>query len=200
VHRRPVGVWGHMDVKSGGLLSTVLTTFWIFHKIFGLNPLPYHFVNVIIHAASAAVLWRVLRRLNVRGAWLGAALWTLHPVMVQSVAWITELKNTQSCLFYLLTILFFLQADKAKTRASGYRGQFGLRWCSSQWQSQANHRLPCCHWCCRSVYGGKSADCSGVILRRSFLFLSSHWQQAVGRFGNKDSIPAHPAMNGRKAG
>jgi hypothetical protein len=70
-----------MDVKSGGLLSTVLTTFWIFHKIFGLNPLPYHFVNVIIHAASAAVLWRVLRRLNVRGAWLGAALWTLHPVM-----------------------------------------------------------------------------------------------------------------------
>lgn len=124
-----VGPLGFGDIWTSSravYYPLVLTTFWIFHKIFGLNPLPYHFVNVIIHAASAAVLWRVLRRLNVRGAWLGAALWTLHPVMVQSVAWITELKNTQSCLFYLLTILFFLQADKAKTRASGYRGQFGL--------------------------------------------------------------------------
>jgi len=87
----------------------VLTTFWTLHKFVGLNPFPYHLLNVSLHAASAVLLWRILQLLKVRGAWLGAALWGLHPVMVQSVAWITELKNTQSCLFYLLSILCFLK-------------------------------------------------------------------------------------------
>ena len=90
----------------------VLTTFWILHKFVGLNPWPYHLLNVFLHAGSAVLLWHVLRQLNVRGAWLGAALWALHPVMVQSVAWVTELKNTQSCLFYLLSILCFLSWEK----------------------------------------------------------------------------------------
>ncbi len=90
----------------------VLTVFWALHKFVGLNPLPYHALNVLFHAASAILLWRVLKILQVRGAWLGAAFWALHPVMVQSVAWITELKNTQSCLFYLLSIFFFLKWEE----------------------------------------------------------------------------------------
>jgi len=90
----------------------VLTTFWVLHKFVGLNPLPYHILNVVMHAGSAVLLWRVLRQLGVRGAWLGAVLWALHPVMVQSVAWVTELKNTQSCLFYLLAIYCFLNWEK----------------------------------------------------------------------------------------
>src|SRR5213075_820690 len=87
----------------------VLTTFWAAHKLVGLNPMPYHLLNVFVHAANAILLWRVLRALNMRAAWLGAAFWALHPVMVQSVAWVTELKNTQSCFFYLLSILCFLK-------------------------------------------------------------------------------------------
>lgn len=87
----------------------VLTTFWTVHKFAGLSPWPYHLLNVLLHAGSAVLLWHVLRQLNVRGAWLGAALWALHPVMVQSVAWVTELKNTQSCFFYLLSIFYFLK-------------------------------------------------------------------------------------------
>src|SRR4029453_12420075 len=87
----------------------VLTTFWTLHKVAGLAPWPYHFLNVLLHAGSAVLLWQVLRQLNVRGAWLGAALWALHPVMVQSVAWVTELKNTQSGFFYLLSIFCFLK-------------------------------------------------------------------------------------------
>ena len=99
----------------------VLTTFWALHKIVGLTPWPYHLLNVLFHAGSAVLLWQVLRQLNVRGAWLGAALWALHPVMVQSVAWVTELKNTQSCLFYLLSIFCFLNWNDARriTRISG---------------------------------------------------------------------------------
>ena len=93
----------------------VLTVFWILHKFVDLNPSPYHILNVLMHAGSAVLLWRVLRQFNVRGAWLGAALWALHPVMVQSVAWVTELKNTQSCLFYLLSIFWFLKVDANET-------------------------------------------------------------------------------------
>ena len=112
----------------------VLTTFWTLHKFVGLNSFPYHFLNVLLHAASAVLLWRILRFLQIRGAWLGAALWALHPVMVQSVAWITELKNTQSCLFYLLSILWFLkwQNRTEGSATSGFeversRGSFSFK-------------------------------------------------------------------------
>ena len=108
----------------------VLTTFWALHKFVGLNPLPYHILNVLMHAGSAVLLWRVLRQLGVRGAWLGAALWALHPVMVQSVAWVTELKNTQSCLFYLLSSYCFLNWEKqsqiTQTRRVEVSLMFGL--------------------------------------------------------------------------
>jgi protein O-mannosyl-transferase len=87
----------------------VLTTFWTVYKFVGLSPWPYHLLNVLLHAGSAVLLWQILRQLNVRGAWLGAGLWALHPVMVQSVAWVTELKNTQSGFFYLLSIFCFLK-------------------------------------------------------------------------------------------
>jgi tetratricopeptide (TPR) repeat protein len=103
----------------------VLTSFWVFHKFVDLNPMPYHLLNVLIHSASAVLLWRVLRQLEVRGAWLGSALWALHPVMVQSVAWITELKNTQSCFFYLLSILFFLKADDSSIERQA-RWRYGV--------------------------------------------------------------------------
>jgi protein O-mannosyl-transferase len=90
----------------------VLTTFWTLHRFVGLSPWSYHLLNVLLHAGSAVLLWQILRQLNVRGAWLGAALWALHPVMVQSVAWVTELKNTQSGFFYLLSILCFLKWEE----------------------------------------------------------------------------------------
>jgi len=105
----PLGLKEIWTTTQAVYYPLVLTTFWALHKFVGLNPLPYHALNVLLHAVSAILLWRVLRLLQVRGAWLGAALWALHPIMVQSVAWVTELKNTQSCVFYLLSILFFLK-------------------------------------------------------------------------------------------
>jgi tetratricopeptide (TPR) repeat protein len=98
----------------------VLTSFWLQHALWGLNPLPYHVVDVLLHAICAILLWRVLLRLNVRGAWLGAAIWALHPVQVESAAWITEQKNTQSGVFYLLAIFFFLRwRESNKAAAAG---------------------------------------------------------------------------------
>jgi hypothetical protein len=105
----PLGFGAIWTSSKAVYYPLVLTSFWVLHAIWGLNPLPYHLVDVAMHAACALLLWAVLRRLRVAGAWLGAAIWALHPVQVESAAWVTELKNTQSCFFYLLSILFFLR-------------------------------------------------------------------------------------------
>ena len=114
----PLGLKEIWTTAQAVYYPLVLTTFWTLHKFIGLNPFPYHLLNVSLHAVSAVLLWRILQLLKIRGAWLGAALWALHPVMVQSVAWITELKNTQSCLFYLLSILSFLKWQNPREGAS----------------------------------------------------------------------------------
>lgn len=103
----PLGFKAIWTSAEGLYYPLVLSSFWVQHALWGLNPLPYHLVNVGMHAACAVLLWQALRRFGVYGAWLGAALWAWHPVQAESVAWITELKNTQSGLFYLLAVLCF---------------------------------------------------------------------------------------------
>jgi tetratricopeptide (TPR) repeat protein len=110
----PLGLKEIWTTSAANICPLTLTTFWAEHALWGLAPLPYHLANVLMHGASAVLLWRVLRSLRVQNAWLGAALWALHPVAVESVAWITEMKNTESGLFFLLSILFFVRWLRAK--------------------------------------------------------------------------------------
>jgi tetratricopeptide (TPR) repeat protein len=105
----PLGLKAIWTTSAADICPLTFTTFWVEHALWGLAPLPYHLVNVFLHAGCAILLWRVLRGLRVPGAWLGAALWALHPVEVESVAWVTETKNTESGLFFLLSILFFVR-------------------------------------------------------------------------------------------
>jgi tetratricopeptide (TPR) repeat protein len=125
----PLGLNEIWTTSNADICPFTLTTFWVEHALWGLAPVSYHVVNVLFHAASAVVLWRVLLGLRIPGAWLGAALWAVHPVEVQSAAWIAEMKNTESGLFFLLTILFFLRWLKAQDlgrRRRGVERDYGL--------------------------------------------------------------------------
>jgi Flp pilus assembly protein TadD/uncharacterized membrane protein YfcA len=89
----------------------VHTSFWIENHLWGLHPTGYHVVNVLLHATASVLLWRVLRRLEVPGALLGACLFAIHPVQVESVAWVTERKNVLSAVFYFASAVAFLKSD-----------------------------------------------------------------------------------------
>jgi len=83
------------------------TTFWIEYQLWGEWPAGYHTVNILLHALAGVLLWRLLLRLDVRGAWLIAAVFALHPVMVESVAWITERKNVLSGVLAIASLIAY---------------------------------------------------------------------------------------------
>ena len=87
----------------------VFTSFWVEHKIWGFDPIGYHVDNVVIHYMNAFILWRILVFMEIRGSWLGAAVFAIHPIQVETVAWITERKNLLSGLFLFLSLYTFIR-------------------------------------------------------------------------------------------
>ncbi len=90
------------------------SAFWIEHRLWGDATLGYHLLNVLLHATAACQFLVLLRRLAVPGAALAAVLFALHPVCVESVAWISEQKNTLSLVFYLAAALAYLRFDAGR--------------------------------------------------------------------------------------
>ena len=108
-------IWFSLDSPSQ-YFPLVYSTFRIEHALWRLNPTGYHWVNLLLHVANALLVWRVLARLNVPGAWLAGAVFALHPVQVESVAWITERKNVLMGFFFLLTLLAWLAFVDERTK------------------------------------------------------------------------------------
>ena len=86
----------------------VYTSFRIEHAFWGLDPFGYHLTNIALHASNAILIWLLLFRLGMPGAWVAAALWAVHPVNVESVVWITERKNVLMTFFFLLSLWAWL--------------------------------------------------------------------------------------------
>ena len=92
----------------------VHSVFWVEYHLWGYSTTGYHLLNILLHLFSALMLVKILRRLQVPGGWLAAALFALHPVEVESVAWISELKNTLSGAFFLSAAFIYLKFDKER--------------------------------------------------------------------------------------
>ncbi|MGD0278365.1 MAG: tetratricopeptide repeat protein [Smithella sp.] len=106
-------IW--FDLKATeGYYPLLHSAFWIQYWLWGDATLGYHLVNIMLHAMSAVMVALILRRLAIPGAFLAAAIFALHPVHVESVAWISELKNTLSAVFYLGSVMVYLRFDEQR--------------------------------------------------------------------------------------
>ncbi|HEY1685407.1 MAG TPA: tetratricopeptide repeat protein [Tepidisphaeraceae bacterium] len=85
------------------------TTYWLVYMARGIDPMTDHAINMLLQAGAALLVWEILRRLKVPGAWVAAAIFAIHPLQTESVAWLTERKNVLAGVFYFASILTYLQ-------------------------------------------------------------------------------------------
>lgn len=113
-------LWLHpaLNVREEHYWPLVYTSFWAEYRLWGLAPFGYHLSNVLLHAANAFCFWRILRRLGVAGAWLAACVFAVHPVHVESVAWVIERKDVLAGLFYFLGALAYLHFEEKRNWGS----------------------------------------------------------------------------------
>ena len=128
--RDPGGLWqiwfSPAEIEAEGhYWPLVYSLFWLQHKLWGFAPAGFHAVNVLLHAANTLLLGQLMRRLKVPGAWLVAAVFAVHPVHVESVAWVIELKDVLSGLLYLSALLAWIRFE-SEPQAGRYLAALGL--------------------------------------------------------------------------
>lgn len=103
----------------------VFSSFWIEYQLWELHPLGYHVINLTLHVLGGILLWRILRLLQVPAAWFVAAVFVLHPVQVESVAWISERKNVLSGFLYLAAALAYFRFSPPEQAPATVSGRWG---------------------------------------------------------------------------
>src|SRR5205809_6098183 len=136
-HYRGLG-WTHLrwmwTTHLGHYIPLTWMTLGLDYLLWGMNPVGYHLTNLLLHAANAVVFFFVVRRIltlalpspSERGhalavsAGFAALVFAIHPLRVESVAWVTERRDVLSGLFYLLTILLYLRAREREERGRAW--------------------------------------------------------------------------------
>jgi protein O-mannosyl-transferase len=118
-------IWGELGATQQ-YYPVLYSAFWLEHRLWGDSPFGYHLANVLLHASAACLFGVALRRLGVGGAFFAALVFALHPVCVESVAWIAEQKNTLSTVFYLLSALVYFRWRDLRSRPCLYFLALGL--------------------------------------------------------------------------
>lgn len=121
----PAGAYLHRGAVEGHYWPLLYTTFWLEHKLWGFNPVGYHAVNLLLHFVNTALLWRLLLRLSIPGAWFAAAVFAVHPLHVESVAWIISRKDLLSAMFYIGAFFMWIRFTEAP-RARQYAAALAL--------------------------------------------------------------------------
>lgn len=169
-----VKIW--LDPKqSPQYYPLTFTSFWVEFQFWQLWTMGYHITNVTLHTLNALLLLRLLQRLLIPGAWLAAAIFALHPVHVESVAWIAERKNVLSGFFYFLTLLWYLRFLSFDVSA---RPKAKRRWWS--------YGLALVFFICALL--SKSATCSLPVV----ILLLIWWKR--GRLTLADCLPLIPMI------
>jgi len=115
------GLWNIWAARGGTTYSPVTTSvFWVQWRLWGTHTAGYHLATLLMHGLAAALVFLTLRRLKVPGALVAAAIFAVHPVNVESAAWICQLKNTLAMVFFLLTILAYLKFERRTERLAGH--------------------------------------------------------------------------------
>lgn len=96
------------------------TALWLACHLWGLHPLGFHLLNLGLHLLSALLFWRLLGRFGLAWGWIGGLLLAVHPLSVESTAWISEIKNTLSLPLYLLSVESFIDFDDEPTRRGAH--------------------------------------------------------------------------------
>ena len=102
-------MWTSPTTQEHQYYPVTATSFWIDYHLWGFRSPAYHVENVLLHVLSVLLFWKILSRLNIRGAALAAGIFAVHPMMVESVAWIAERKNVLSLALFLGALLSFGQ-------------------------------------------------------------------------------------------
>jgi tetratricopeptide (TPR) repeat protein len=151
----------------------VFTGLWFERRLWGPEPFGYHAVNVLLHLLNSVLLWLLLRRFSLAWAWLAAMVFALHPVHVESVAWITERKNVLSTALYLGAVSAYLDFDGR--RGAGEEAQ------RRRWASYAISLV---------LFVGALLSKSVTASLPAALLLAAWWKR--GRIGRRDIGPLAP--------
>lgn len=143
------------------------TGFWIEWHLFEKQTTGYHVVNITLHIAASLLLWATLRKLRIPGAYLAALLFAVHPVNVQSVAWIIQLKNSLAMVWFLLAIWSYAESEERY---------------SAHAESSADSRLPISDpWYCLSLLAFILAVLSkgSTATLPAILLIITWWQRGI---------------------